>query len=395
MLFQAVSFGIAIYCFTFWVSPWTAEFGVGRGEVMVVFLTLQVAMGAIAPLAGRAMDRMSIRALVMSGALCLSLALILAARASAMWQLIVVYGSLMVAGVLLAGPLAAQTLAARWFSRRRGLAIGISTVGTSLGGFTMPPLVTALQASLGWREANDVLALVVLVVIAPPVWLLIRNSPADAGIAGEPNGGSAAAQSRADGDREWQTFGLLRSRPFWLLVLAFTPLATAFGAAQQNLAPYTSDHGIDARAAAYLVSLMALVMAGAKVLFGALADRLDLRWLFFLAVAVLVGAFALMSGRVTYPQLIVACALLGAAAGGFLPLLASAVSSRFGVAAFGRVMGMIGPFTTLAALGPWFAGYLRDSTGSYDAAWFIMAMLLIPAAAAMALLRPAPRATVA
>ncbi len=396
MLFQAVSFGIAIYCFTFWVSPWGAEFGVRRSEVMVVFLTLQVAMGAIAPVAGRAMDRLSIRYLVMGGALCLALALALAARASAMWQLMVIYGSLMVAGVLLAGPLAAQTLAARWFSRRRGLAIGISTVGTSLGGLAMPLLVTTLQANLGWRAANDVLALLVLVLIVPPVGLLIHNSPADAGILDDPDGATAAARQPPDGAHQWQAAdGLLRSRSFWLLVLAFTPLATAFGAAQQNLAPYTSDHGIDARAAAYLVSLMALVMAGAKVLFGALADRWDLRWLFFLAVAVLIGAFALMSGRVTYLQLVVACALLGAAAGGFLPLLASAISNRFGVAAFGHVMGMVGPFTTVAALGPWLAGYLRDSTGSYDAAWFIMAMLLIPAAAAMALLRPAPRPTVA
>ncbi len=394
MLFQAMSFGIAIYCFTFWVNPWTAEFGVGRGEVMVVFLTLQISMGVVAPLAGRAMDRMPIRHLVVGGALCLALALALAARASAMWQLVVIYGSFMMAGVLLAGPLAAQTLAARWFSRRRGLAIGISTVGTSLGGLFMPPLVTALQAGLGWREANDVLALVVLVVIAPPVWLLIRNSPADAGIAGDADG-AGAARHASEGDHDWQARGLLRNRPFWLLVLAFTPLATAFGAAQQNIAPYTSDHGIDARASAYLVSLMALVMAGAKVVFGALADRWDLRWLFYLAVTVLISAFTLMIGRVTYVQLIVACALLGAAAGGFLPLLASAISSRFGVAAFGHVMGMVGPFTTLAGLGPWFAGYLRDVTGSYDTAWFMMAALLIPAAAAMALLRPAPRPSVA
>lgn len=389
MLFQAVSFGIGIYCFTFWVSPWTAEFGVGRGEVMIAFLALQVVMGAVAPLAGRAMDRMPIRVLVLCGAFCLALGLAVVARANSLWQIITVYGSLMVSGMLLAGPLAAQTLAARWFTRRRGLAIGISTVGTSIGGFAIPPLVTTLQASLGWRDANDVLALLVLVLIVPPVWLLIRNSPEEAGVSGEvePAGGSVSAA----GDLEWQDQGLLRSRPFWLLVLAFTPLATAFGAAQQNLAPYSSDHGIGPQQAAYLVSLMALVMAGAKVLFGALADRFDLRWLFVTAVAVLIGAFVLMSGTVSYLQLVIACALLGAASGGFLPLLASAVSTRFGVAAFGQVMGMVGPFTTLAALGPWLAGHLRDSTGSYDAAWFFMAMLLIPATAAMALLRPAPR----
>jgi MFS family permease len=392
MLFQAVTFGIGIYCFTFWVSPWSVEFGVGRGEAMTVFLTLQVAMGALAPFAGRAMDRASIRGLIVAGALCLALALALAARAQSLWQLAALYGTLVVAGMLLAGPLAAQTLAARWFTRRRGLALGISTVGTSLGGFCMPPLVTTLQADLGWRDANDVLALLVVVLIVPPVWLLIRNSPAAAGRPGED---LAAAHSppleTARG--VLRTVDLLRSRPFWLLVLAFTPLATAFGGAQQNLAPYTSDHGIDARATAYLVSIMALVMAFAKVGFGALADRVDLRWLFLLALGVLAVAFALMRGAVDYQTLVVIAGLLGIAAGAFLPLLASAISHRFGVAAFGQVMGMVGPFTTLAALGPWLAGQLRDSTGNYDAAWLLLAALLIPSAAAMLMLRPTRRAS--
>jgi len=54
------------------------------------------------------------------------------------------------------------------------------------------------------------------------------------------------------------------------------------------------------------------------------------------------------------------------------------------------VMGMIGPFTTLAAVGPWIAGYLRDTTGSYDLAWLSLAALLVPSAAAIALLKPRP-----
>ena len=57
------------------------------------------------------------------------------------------------------------------------------------------------------------------------------------------------------------------------MVCAFVPVAFAFGAVQQNLAPYAADHGFDTKATAYLVSLMALVMIGAKVFFGAMADR--------------------------------------------------------------------------------------------------------------------------
>ncbi len=81
------------------------------------------------------------------------------------------------------------------------------------------------------------------------------------------------------------TLDILRQRIFWLTVLSFTPLAMAFGGAQQNLGPYASDLDIEAQAAAYLVSVMALVMVAAKIFFGAMADRWDLRALFLLTVA--------------------------------------------------------------------------------------------------------------
>ncbi|MYF49570.1 MAG: MFS transporter, partial [Gammaproteobacteria bacterium] len=416
MLFQAVTFGIGIYSFTFWVAPWSTEFAVGRGEVMTVFITLQVVMGALSPLAGRAVDRLSLRGLVIAGALCLAVGLMLAGRAGALWHLNLVYGTLIVAGMLLAGPLAGQTLAARWFARRRGTALGVVTVGTSIGGFLLPPLVTWLHGSIGWRAANDWLALIVVLAIVPPVWLLVRNAPG-AGLraveGGDASGralsrgarGGHPSQERAlsrgargghPSQRDAQpatstaTLDILGQRVFWLTVLSFTPLATAFGGAQQNLGPYASDLGIDAQAAAYLVSVMALVMIGAKVFFGAMADRWDLRALFLLIVVGLAIAFGIMLLELNYFALVLVCALLGFVAGGFLPLLGALVSQNFDIRAFGQVMGMIGPFTTLAAVGPWIAGYLRDTTGSYDLAWLSLAVLLVPSAAAIALLKPRP-----
>ena len=190
----------------------------------------------------------------------------------------------------------------------------------------------------------------------------------------------------------WTTTGILRERAFWVTVIAFTPMVAAFGAAQQNFAPYTADLGIDAQATSYLVSLMAIVMVAGKVFFGSMSDRWDHRLLYAIAVAVLVITLGLMSLDPDYSQLLLISALLGFAAGGFLPLLGAIVASRFGPAAFGQVMGMVGPFTTLAAFGPWVAGYLRDSSGSYDVAWQLFALLVIPVAFTMILLPPRPAA---
>jgi MFS family permease len=390
LLFQAVVFGIGFFCFTFWVAPWRAEFGSSRGEVMAILVTVQIVMGCAAPFAGRAMDHLSIRALVVAGAVCFAAALALAAHATALWQIGLIYSVLFVAGALLAGPLAAQTLAAKWFFARRGTAIGLSSVGTSLGGFVLPLLVTWLIAAYGWRQANLVLAALVVVVVVPVVWLVVSNTPGDRGVAPEPEA------SRPDGTSpvafpQWTTRTILSERAFWVAVIAFAPMMAAFGAAQQNFAPYTADLGIDARATSYLVSLMAIVMVAGKVFFGAMSDRLDHRLLYWIAVGVLIVSLVLMTRTPAYGLLVVISGLLGFAAGGFLPLLGAVVGSRFGPAAFGRVMGLLGPFTTVAAIGPWIAGNLRDASGTYDDAWMLFVGIMVPAALAMAFMTPRPQ----
>lgn len=389
MSFQAVIFGIGFFCFTFWVAPWREEFGASRGDVMAILVAVQVVMGALAPFAGHAMDRLSIRGLIVTGALCFAAALALAAHATALWQIGVIYGVLFVAGGLLAGPLPAQTLAAKWFFARRGTAIGLSSVGTSLGGFVLPVLVTYLLTTYGWRQANLMLAAFVVLAIVPVVWVVVRNTPAERGVVAEADVEIGAGMT-AHVYPSWTTMSILRQRSFWVMVIAFTPMTAAFGAAQQNFAPYTADLGIGATATSYLVSLMAIVMVAGKVFFGAMSDRWDHRWLYAIAVVVLVATLVLMCLEPGYPQLVIISALLGFAGGGFLPLLGAIIGSRFGPAAFGQVMGMVGPFTTLAAIGPWIAGYVRDTSGSYDVAWQLFLLVLIPAALTMILMTPRP-----
>ncbi len=386
IVFQALVFGTGIYCFTFWVAYWTTDFDVGRSDVMLVFIGLQIGLGAFAPFAGRAIDRHSARLLISVGAVCFSLALVLATFATALWQIWVLFFTLAVAGLLLAGPLASQTLTARWFDRRRGLALGISTTGTSVGGFVMPIIMTALQAEYGWRDANTMVAVLIVVAVVPAAWLLIKDSPAAAGMPGE-GAKDAAADLPPPLEHPETVAGILKRRVFWGIVLSFTPIAVAFGGAQQNLAPYTADYGISAVDTSYLVSVMAFVMVISKLFFGSMADRWDHRVLLWLMCVALGVAFALMLTGVSYPRLLVVSALLGVSAGGFLPLIAAVVSQRFGISSFGLVMGMVGPFTAVAAVGPWLAGYVRDNYGSYEGAWEIFALLLIPAALAALLLK--------
>ena len=162
--YQALTYGIAIYGFTFWVAYWETEFATGRGNIMLVFMAIQAGMAVFAPLAGRAADRLPIRWLVLTGGLFYAAGLALSAYAQALWQIGIIFSVTIVVGLLFAGAITAQTITARWFDRNVGAALGIVSTGTSIGGLLLPLLIVYLQSSFGWREANIWLAGLVIVI---------------------------------------------------------------------------------------------------------------------------------------------------------------------------------------------------------------------------------------
>ncbi len=382
MLFQAITFGIAIYSATFWVVPWTEEFSAPRADVLQVMMFMQLAMGVISPVAGRAMDRVPIGFLVCIGAFFLATGLLLISISESLWQIGLIYALLLPVGIVLSGPLAAQTLAAKWFQENRGLAIGITAIGTSIGGFLIPPLVTVLQASYGWRGTHVVLAVMVLLLVVPLTWLVLQRGPS------APKETAASPSGPHHLTRSWTTREIFAERAFWVPILAFVPLSIAFNSLQFNFGAIANDAGISKQTASSLVSFMAVCMIGGKLFFGGFSDKWDHRVLFWITAASMFCAVLFFRLPADVGTVFVGMAFLGIAGGGFLPLMGAIVASRFGPAAFGQVQGLIGPFMTLGAFGAPFAGWIFDRTGSYDLALTIIMITVIPSAAAMAFLPP-------
>ena len=378
ILFQALTFGIGIYSATFWVVPWTEAFQAPRGDVLRAMMFMTIAMGLIAPMAGRAMDRVPIGLLVCCGAVVMALGLLLVAVSQTLWQVTLIYATLIPIGLVLAGPLAAQTLAAKWFQENRGLAIGISSVGTSVGGFVIPQLVTALQAGYGWRTTHLVLAVLVIALIIPITWIVLQKgpkapAPQTTGIS--PGAGLAT--------RKWTTQELFRERAFWVPVLSFVPLSFVFGGLQMNFGAIAHDAGITNQVASTMVSFMAISMIAGKLFFGGYSDKWDHRILYWLAAGAMILSVVLFRLPASAVTIFCAMGFLGIAGGGFLPLMGSIVASRFGPAAFGQVQGLIGPFMTLGSFGPPFMGWIYDQTGSYGTALDIFVLIVLPGAIAM------------
>lgn len=261
-------------------------------------VTLHFLFGAIVVVnLPRAYRRFGVPATIVAGACIAAAGTVGWAAAAAPWQLFV--AALASGGGWVAmGAVAINAVVARWYERRRPIALAKAYNGASIGGVVFSPLWVALIASAGFLSAAVLVGSATVVVAAALGWLVFRKTPEQLG---QLRDGDAPGASPADvepGDaRPLLGRKLLRDRRFLTLAAAmaiglfvqvgliahlFNLLAPAIGAQRAGVAMALATacaiggRAIVARAlaagtdrrlaacAAYLVQMIgALVLAGA------------------------------------------------------------------------------------------------------------------------------------
>ena len=122
-------------------------------------------------------------------------------------------------GFSLAEPPIFTKMVSSWFSRQRGLALGLTNAGSDLGTAIVLPISVVMVALLGWREAYLMLAGIVAVLVVPVGWRYLRESPHEMGLL--PDGISNPANPEVtvllDSEKGISLPEALRTRTFWRL----------------------------------------------------------------------------------------------------------------------------------------------------------------------------------
>ena len=326
-------------------------------------------------MAGRALDRFPSHLLIGAGVLTFATGMLLISAATALWQIVVIYLLILPPGLILTSALPAQTLATRWFTKDRGLALSMSTLGSSVGGLAMPPFVAILLDHIGWRATIASIGLLILLVVAPLTWLILRRKPPEEELLDMQRRDHKAPPR----PRTFTTAALLRHPDFRTLVLCFVPLSLTFNAIQMNLGAYTHDLGISAQQTGFLVSELSILMLIGRIFIGRILDKYDHRHLYWIIAGGVSTAVVLISTGSTFLTLCLGIGILGFFHSGFLPLNSGIVIERFGSRAFGQVLGLSNTFFGLGALGSLIAAMLRDASGSYELAFSVFLLALLPA----------------
>jgi sugar phosphate permease len=398
VLAQAFSIGGTTYSFPLFLKPVAEDFGASRSTIQLGNSGLAIAMALVGPFLGQALDRRSIRAILALGALAMAAGYAALSASRELALLGLCFAAVVGPGAAALGPISASKLVANWFVRRRGFALGISAIGTSVGGFAFPPLLSLAMARLGWRGALLAMAAAVVAIALPFIALVVVDRPEDRDLG--PDGDSPAPAAKAAAGAAapaapalaWRS--LLFDRNFLAITLSIGSLFAILSGLISNLHAWATDAQLSAASASLLISTLSGCAVFGKLLFGAIADRWSKRGLVWIATAVLELFLATLLARPGIAWLVASCALVGVSLGGFLPLWGSLIGDCWGRDAFGRVMGTMGPLMlpmNIASfqLGPWF----YDTRGSYDVALYIYAAWAAAGAAALAWMRP-PRAGV-
>lgn len=327
--------------------------------------------GLMAPLAGAAADRFGVRPLMLIGAVLLSAGYFLYSTVDSLRTIYAIH-VLFASALATCGLVINVILVSRWFVKDRGLALGIALAGTSLGNGTLPPLNAALMGEVGWRSAFAWTSLLPLLLI-PIILFIVRERPADLTAqqpAADARGGvSASAASLGLGDA-------LRTTNFWVLALIAMCTFFAIIGTQAHLNLYMLGRGFSQMDAGLSYTVLFYLGLIGKISSGFLADRIGRKRVFVTTIAIMgVGAVSLTLPDINL--LWTGLALFGLGWGGLYTLLQLLAADYFGPQHLGKILGAITVLDTLGGgLGPPLIGALRDSAGSYDNAFMLVAGLV-------------------
>lgn len=269
------------------IRPLEKEFGWRVDEISSALAIRFVLFGLMGPFAAAFMNRFGVRRVVLVALSIIGAGLIASLFMTRVWQLVLLWGVVVGLGTGLMAMVLGATVAMRWFTARRGLALGLLTASTASGQLIFLPALAKMTEVYDWRVA---LGLVCggLVVAALAVLALMRERPSDVGL--PPYGETEVARHVAPtgnlGTSLMAPLHILgeamRSGVFWVLFGTFFICGTSTnGLIQMHFISLCGDYGLAAVSAAGMLALMGMFDFVGTLGSGWLSDRFDNRWLLF------------------------------------------------------------------------------------------------------------------
>jgi MFS family permease len=368
--------GTIHYGFTAFFEPIVKETGWSYTQGSIAASLRGLEEGIFPPVIGFLVDRFSPRRLIFCGTLAIGFGLILLSWAD---SLAMFYGAFvpLALGLSACTDIVLMTAVANWFRRNTGRALGIMACGFGASGILVPVIVRLIDL-YQWRSTLIILGLGMW-LLGIPLSFVVRHKPEQYGYLpdGETSVEQVSTPKSQDGKVGFKE--ALRNRDFWHISITEVTRVMVITAVTTHVMPYLSSLGMSRSRATLVATSIPLLSIIGRLGFGWLGDIFDKRYI-MAGIFVFMGAGLLAFSYVQMTWLIFPFLILFPLSWGAMVLRGSILREHFGMASFGRLLGIIMGIATIGRLiGPSLAGWTYDNLGSYHPIWLIFAgMTIIP-----------------
>jgi MFS family permease len=376
---NALSAGTYMTGFSVYFLPVTREFGLTRAATSLAYGMGRLEGGFEGPLAGYLVDRLGPRKMIAFGGSLAGIGFILLSLTQNFTTFLLVYISVLALGMNAGFNHSIMAAINQWFIRRKGLAMSILTMGQSIGGFVITPLVAVIVLNVGWRTGALISGLAIIAAVIP-LSFVMRRTPEEVGLL--PDGDRGPTVARVDTSSgeparfsrhvtavDFTAKEAFRTRTFWLLALAMGLRSSAHTGVFVHLVPLMVWKGQTEATGALVVAFVAFTTFPLRAVLGWTGDK----WAKHKIVGITMGLGAASLGMLivsggTLWQLLMFAALFSFAEA-VNGIAWSLLGDFFGRGSFATIRGGITMAQGFASMGtPVFAGWVYDTTGSYYSA---------------------------
>jgi MFS family permease len=357
-----------------------------RGSASIAHTLNVLLMGLLVPLAAYMLKKIgSRRTIILGNVIMLAGLLLLGTITSSLWQWTVLWGIVVPLALVLCGIFPIQYTVMFWFNVKRATVLGIVMTGAAVGGFIAQPFFTwVMQSSDSWRIGW--LTAGIIVILALVCSFFTRSKPEDLGQhpdglspeeAAGAGGGVKAARTYRTSDL-WTTREALKTKAVWFLVIVGIAHGMAIITVMAHGVLHFIDSGLTEMQAATVLSVIILGSGAARFPMGWVADRIEPRWIITASLALMMLCLAGIWKTPGMGALMAMGLIFGFGYGAILVMFPAIMGNYFGPDAFAGIIAVLGPsLVVFGAATPVAAGFIADTTGSYDLAFIALIIILI------------------
>lgn len=363
------------------------DLNLNRQTLGGIFSLYTIMSGLPGPLAALCVGRFGVRLTMFTGSLLVLIgSLLMATVVDSGLHAALAFGIVVGSGVSMGGVVGAQAGIAKWFVRKRALALAIFSSATGIGGFIASPLLNQILglADQNWRMGWWLITALACISLLISL-IFIREDPKNLGQSPDGDAYDTSGKTGAGtGQRHhkvyltaenWSYREVVSEHSFWKMMICNMGMGCGYVLFLSHGVVHLMDIGHSRVAGSWAISLIALTSLLGKGIIAALGDRIEPRCIWACFVAIFGIGMILAVNAETFAMLVGVATCIGIGFGGGVVCIATVLSNYYGTKVFASLIGLsLAVNTTFGAIAPYVAGRLYDSGYGYQGVFYALAL---------------------